>query len=219
MGQLRSGKKVAPITGNNWEVGVKRHWWNGRFTTSLAVYRILRDNETSADPQNTPQENFLIQVGQSVAKGVEVDINGELLPGLNLMANYAFTDYKVTKSENAARPKGMRMPGYGKHEFNVWLRYELLEGPLRGLSAGIGETSILDRSTWNWGNAEKGQLSLPNYIRMDASLGWRGEKVSVALNVNNLLNRYLFSGSPYANYYYWQAEMPRNFKLTLSYNF
>ena len=219
MGILRSGDKVDPITGNNWELGVKRYWWDGRLSTSLALYRILRNNETSADPQNTPQESYLIQVGQSVAKGVEVDINGELLPGLSLLANYAYTSYKVTKSENASRPVGMRMPGHAKHEFNVWLRYEFRHGVLRGLNAAIGETSLLDRSTWSWGNDAKGYASLPDYTRVDASLGWRHDKTSITLNVNNVLNRYLYSGSYYGNYYYWQSEMPRNFKLTVAYNF
>lgn len=219
MGIMRNGDKVDPITGNNMELGVKRFWWDGRLSTSLALYRILRNNETSADPANTPQETYLIQVGQSVAKGMEVDINGEILPGLNLLANYAYTSYKVTKSENATRPVGMHIPGYAKHEFNIWLRYEFQQGALRGLSAGLGETSLLDRSTWNWGNTANGYASLPNYIRMDASLGWKRDKLNIMLNVNNLLNRHLFSGSYYRTYYYWQSEMPRNFKLTVAYNF
>jgi iron complex outermembrane receptor protein len=218
-GRQRNGDKVDPITGNNWELGLKRTWWDGRLSTSLALYRILRNNETSADPQNTQQEDYLIQVGQSVAKGVEVDIIGEILPGLNLIANYAFTDYKVTKSEDSSRPVGTRLPGYGKHEFNVWLKYQVQNGIFRGLSAAVGETSLLDRSTWNWGNAENGYESLPDYTRVDASLGWRNNRLGITLNVNNLLNRYLYSGSYYGNYYYWQSEMPRNFKLTVSYNF
>jgi iron complex outermembrane receptor protein len=226
MGLLRSGKKVKPITGNNWELGVKRNWWNNRLQTSLSLYRILDDNETSADPQNSPSESYLIQIGQAVSKGVEFDLNGEILPGLNVLANYAYTDYKVTKSDDPSNPKGTRMPGYAKHEFNFWVKYQVQSGLFKGMSASIGETSLLDRSTWNWGNASEGVKSLPNYIRVDGALGWRNDKISIMLNVNNLMNRYLYSGAyyyknSYYNWqsYYWQSEPPRNYRLTITYNF
>ncbi|MCH3993464.1 MAG: TonB-dependent siderophore receptor [Prevotella sp.] len=219
MGLLRNGKKVKPITGNNWEVGVKRYWWNNHLQTTLSLYRILDNNETSSDPQNTSSESYLIQIGQSVSKGVEFDLNGEILPGLNVMANYAFTDYKVTKSEDPSSPVGTRMPGYAKHEFNFWVRYQAQRGWLKGVSASLGETSLLDRSTWSWGKTSDNVESLPNYIRVDGALGWKNDKISLMLNVNNLLNRYLYSGSYYNNYYYWQSEPPRNFRLSMTYNF
>ena len=41
----------------------------------------------------------------------------------------------------------------------------------------------------------------------------------VVINVFNVFNRYLYSGSPYGNYYYYQAEAPRNFRLSIGYKF
>ncbi len=40
----RSGKYLTPITGNNYEVGLKSDWMNSRLTTTLAVFRIEQDN-------------------------------------------------------------------------------------------------------------------------------------------------------------------------------
>jgi TonB dependent receptor. len=37
--------------------------------------------------------------------------------------------------------------------------------------------------------------------------------LNLALNIYNVFDRYLYSGSPYGNYYYWQSEAPRNFRL------
>jgi len=45
------------------------------------------------------------------------------------------------------------------------------------------------------------------------------------LNVNNILNAYLFSGSPYdLNFdgkkeFYWQTEAPINFRMNVAYRF
>jgi len=54
---------------------------------------------------------------------------------------------------------------------------------------------------------------------MDGAVSWKKDKISLSLNVNNLLNDYLYSGSPYGNFYYWQTEPLRNFRLNLTYNF
>lgn len=219
MGTLRNGNKVAPITGNNWELGIKRNWFNNRWTTSLALYQILKNNETSSDPDNTAQEMYLIQVGQSKSKGVEIDIQGEIVKNLSIIANYAYTDYAVSKSADVSQPVGTRLPGYAKHAFNVWLKYKITEGALNGFSLSGGQTSQIDRSTWNWGSTLNNTKSLPDYFRFDAALGWRKENLNIALNVYNVMNRYLYSGAPYQGFYYWQSEAPRNFRLSIGYNF
>lgn len=219
MGTLRNGKKVDPITGNNWELGVKRNWFNNRWTTSIGLYQILKNNETSGDPDNTAQEMFLIQTGQSKSKGIEVDIQGEIIKNLSVIANYAYTDYVVSKSENVNQPVGTRLPGYAKHAFNIWLKYKITEGALNGFSVSAGQSSQIDRSTWNWGSVSNNTKSLPDYFRFDAALGWRKENLNIALNVYNLLDRYLYSGAPYQGFYYWQSEAPRNFRLSIGYSF
>ncbi|MBN3661788.1 TonB-dependent receptor [Ornithobacterium rhinotracheale] len=45
--------------------------------------------------------------------------------------------------------------------------------------------------------------------------------MDVRLNVYNLTNEYLYSGSyyGYGNYYYYQAEAPRNWRLSIAYKF
>ncbi|NIZ27571.1 TonB-dependent receptor, partial [Escherichia coli] len=39
-----SGKYLTPITGNNYELGLKSDWMNSRLTTTLAIFRIEQDN-------------------------------------------------------------------------------------------------------------------------------------------------------------------------------
>ncbi len=218
MGLLRNGDKVNPITGNNWEAGLKRSWFNDRWHTSVSVYQILKNNETASDPENAAGESYLVQVGQSKAKGVEVDLVGEIVKGLSVIANYAYTDYKVSKSVDPSRPVGMQLPGHAMHDFNIWLKYAFSRGALNGFSLSAGQSSQLDRSTWG-GLSDNGDSSLPDYFRFDAAAGWRTGNLAIALNVYNLFNRYLYSGSMYGNVYYWQSEPKRNFKLGITYNF
>jgi iron complex outermembrane receptor protein len=71
----------------------------------------------------------------------------------------------------------------------------------------------------DWGGLNPENLSLPDYFRLDGGVNWRDGKMSIGLNVNNILNRYLYIGAPYDNYYYWQAEPGTNFRLSVGYNF
>lgn len=58
-----------------------------------------------------------------------------------------------------------------------------------------------------------------DYVKFDAGLSWENTSFRVGLNVFNVFNRYLYSGAAYGAYYYYQAEAPRNFRLSVGYKF
>lgn len=208
-----------PLLGVNTEAGIKRDWFQGRWNSTLAVYRILRKNQlvVDNDTHGEGMTNYSLQIGESETKGVELDIHGEIARGLNLTLNYAYTDSKITKDTAGSKKVGEAVPGFAKHVTNGWLSYRFEKGTLKGVGIGAGYQYQLGRSTWNWGGAH--QLALPDYFRMDGSISWQNSKYSVALNVNNLLNAYLYAGAPYDTYYYWQAEPGTNFRVTAGIKF
>lgn len=217
-GRLTNGDKVQPITGNNIEFGVKRDWANGKWNTTLAVYRILKNNEAVGDPNSNPANPTYIVVGQKRAQGIEFDLRGKITNGLSLIANYAYTDSRVTKAnEGSGLKKGDIIPSYVEHTANAWLNYQVQGGALKGVGASAGFTFLGDRHT-EW---EVTDVKLPNYFKLDGGLFWQGEKIKVTANVFNILNKYLYSGSYYSwlSAYYWQAEPGRNLRFSVSYNF
>lgn len=216
---FRNGEIAKPITGNNLEVGVKRDWFGGKWNTTLSVYNILKRNATTADPTNTANEQFSIVLGKTRVQGVEFDLKGEITKGFNAIFNYAFTENKVTESNDPTNnPVGMRVPGYAKHTANGWLNYTFINGPLEGVGLSFGGTYLADRSTWAWASTSA-QIDMDDYVKFDAGLSWENTKFRVGLNVFNVFNRYLYSGSPYGAYYYYQADAPRNWRLSLGYKF
>jgi iron complex outermembrane receptor protein len=219
-GFRKDNKTVKPLTGNNTELGVKREWAGGKWSSSLSVFRILRNNENSSDPSD-PSGKYIVQLGQSRAQGLEFDIRGELLPGLTLTANYALTDNQITKSDTSSAAKatiGSKVPGYAKHTANAWLNYKIQEGPLKGLGVSGGMTYLGTRSTWSWPGST-GQMPLPDYTKFDGGIFWEQDRLRISCNIYNLADKYLYSGSAYASYYYWQAEPGRNWRLGLNYRF
>ncbi|WP_121462671.1 TonB-dependent siderophore receptor [Chryseobacterium defluvii] len=216
---FRNGEIAKPITGNNLEVGIKRDWFGGKWNTTLSVYNILKRNATTADPNNTANEQFSIVLGKTRVQGIEFDLKGEITKGFNAIFNYAFTENTVTESNDPANnPVGMRVPGYAKHTANGWLNYTFITGPLEGVGLSFGGTYLADRSTWAWASTST-QIDMADYVKFDAGLSWENTKFRVGLNVFNVFNRYLYSGSPYGAYYYYQADAPRNWRLSIGYKF
>ncbi|MBD2754602.1 TonB-dependent receptor [Spirosoma validum] len=215
-GADRLGNAFKPITGNNTEIGLKKDWANGRWNSTVSAYQITKNNVLTTDPTNP---NFSIQLGQTQTSGVEVDLRGEVVPGLNLVANYAYTDSKITKdtkSENV----GLPVPGYSKHVTNTWLSYRVRKGAVQGLGISLGYQWQLDRYGW-FSDAVDKNPTMPNSFRADGAISWQNDRFNVALNVNNILDATIYSGAYYSwsKAYYWQIETPRNFRLSLGLKF
>lgn len=217
-GVIKSGEKVKPITGNNMELGVKRDWANGKWLTTLSVYRIVKNNELTSDPANNPGDQYSLVLGKKRSAGLEFDVKGEITRGLNLIFNYAFTEYIITESNVVGITEGTREPGYAKHALNGWLNYTIQQGTLKGLGFNFGGMYLADRSTWSW-ESESAPISLGDYVKFDTGVFWNYKDFKINLNVFNVFDRYLYSGSPYGTFYYYQAEAPRNWRLSVGYQF
>ncbi|MBL7717441.1 MAG: TonB-dependent siderophore receptor [Flavipsychrobacter sp.] len=221
-GILANGGKVQPVTGNNMEVGVKKDWDGGRWNTTLSVYRILKNNELTADPFSAPTSGLSVEMGQKVSEGVEFDLRGTIVRGLNLTANYAYTNSRILKvSEGVTAFKaGDVVPGFARHTANLWLNYKVQRGLLSGFGISAGGTFLGGRETY-WDPSPDPSKTIEDYLKIDGGLFWEGNKLRVAVNVFNVLNQYLYSGSYYAwlSAYNWQTEAPRNLRMTVSYRF
>ncbi|WP_247236601.1 TonB-dependent receptor [Telluribacter sp. SYSU D00476] len=221
-GRLANDQKVKPITGNNTELGVKKDWFGGRWNSTLSIYQITKNNQLVGDPSD-PTQTLSLQLGQTRTQGVELDITGEIVTGLNAVLNYAYTNSEITKDTDPAKV-GNKVPGFAEHVTNAWLNYRHGKGTLQGLGVSLGYQWQVNRHPWFI--ADGSDSALPNYFRLDGAVSYQFRKVTVAVNVNNLLNTYLYSGGPYDfNYdgssdgYYWQAEAPRNVRISVGYRF
>jgi iron complex outermembrane receptor protein len=221
-GRLSNGDDVQPLTGNNMEVGIKRDWVGGRWNSTLSVYRILKNNELTADPNSPPSAGLSVELGQKRSQGVEFDVRGKITNGLNLIANYAYTDSRVTDVAEGITDieEGDVVPGFAKHTVNSWLSYKVQNGVLKGSGVSLGFTYLAGRETY-WDPSPDPNQNLPDYFKLDAGLFWEKDKLRITANVFNVLDKYLYSGSYYAwlNAYYWQTDAPRNVRLSIAYSF
>lgn len=208
-------KRFAPIEGTIYEAGFKTNWLNGKINASLSAYLINKNNITTNDPTDTTRQ-FSILLGEIESKGFEFDMQANISNELDVVLNYANTDVKIAKSD-IPNTVGTRMAGHAKHITNGWLNYKFNKNStLKGFGVSLGYQYSIDRSSWTW-DADN-NTELPNYFRLDGGVHWKNNKLRVALNVNNLLNKHLYSGANYGSYLYWQSEPGINGRISLTYN-
>lgn len=214
-------KPLVPVLARNLEAGVKQDFGSWRATAS--VYRIVRNHVVSV----IPEPYTVIQTGQTTTRGIEMDVKGEIVKGLSLVWNYAYTDEHITKDEDATNV-GKLVPGiaFPQHITNAWLSYHVSRGTVNGLGASIGYQYQARRKVGDSRTGGEGAEQLPDYFRMDASLSYASGRYFVNLTANNILNKYLYNGSPFefdnnpsTVEYYYQIEAGINFRLSFGLRF
>jgi iron complex outermembrane recepter protein len=166
-----------PERGTQYEIGIKADLTDNLAAT-LALYELRRTNVV-AQGSNSPLTQF--QIGEQRSRGIEIDIAGEILPGWQVIANYAYTDAEVTKDERITL--GSRIPNVPQHSASLWTSYEIQSGDLQGLGFGIGVFYQSNRPV-NLPNA----FELPGFLRTDASLFYRRDQFQATLSVQNLFD-------------------------------
>ncbi len=142
------------------------------------MYDLTRTNVLVTDPND---QDFQIQTGEQKSRGIELSLTGEILPGWNILAGYAYTDARISK--DTTFDIGSRLENVPNHAFNLWTTYEIQKGDLKGLGFGLGLFFVGDR-TGDLPNT----YDVPNYLRTDATIFYKRDKFGVGLNFENLFN-------------------------------
>ncbi len=174
----RTDEQFKPEIGEQFEVGIKQDLIKDRLSATLAFYQITRQNVLTPDPIDP---NFSITTGEQRSRGVELDITGQILPGWNIIANYAYTDAVVTKDESI--PVGSRLYGVPENSASLWTTYQFQSGNLQGLGLGLGLAFVGEQET-----RLPSTLTLPSYVRADAAIFYRRDNYKIGLNFKNISN-------------------------------
>jgi iron complex outermembrane recepter protein len=182
------GDLFQPERGTQYEVGIKADV-NDRLTATLSLYELTRSNVLTSDTRpGVPPGQFEIQTGEQRSRGVELSVAGEILPGWNITAGYAYTDARIT--EDNSLPVGARLSSIPENTFNLWTSYEFQRGSLQGLGLGLGFFFVGERPIGN-----PSEFELPSYLRTDAAIYYQRDQFRAALNFKNLFDAKYFENS------------------------
>ncbi|SNR96482.1 iron complex outermembrane recepter protein [Hymenobacter mucosus] len=203
------------------ETGLKGEFFNKGLLATAAVYQIVKYNQLVPTNALMPDGTTIYRQNDLVrSRGAELELVGNLLPNLNLNANYAFNSSEVL---DAALPveEGQPLANAPRHSAGLWTKYTFVTPTLRGLGVAVGGNTIGRRRTENQvQNTTTGELYWaywPSYTVLDAALFYTTGKFNFHFNVNNLLDKYYFVGG--YDFFRTSPGAPRNFMATVGYTF
>ena len=218
------GSLLAPTTAEQKEIGIKTELFDKGFIGSLAWFDLTKHN--IATPSSNPllaAQGVSSTTGEVNNKGLELDLSGEVYPGLKLIGSYAYINSQITKDvgvdwnnlDTAGNPaitignQGRRYYGVPKHGGSFWATYELQKGSLRGLKFGAGTVA---RGQREGDNANSYQIPGYAIFNLMTSYSWKlgPSKLSLQLNADNLLDKTYYNPYSGSSRYFTYAT-PRTF--------
>lgn len=224
-GPATSGSTLDPMTGKTYETGIKGELFGGAVNTSIALYYTKREDQAVQDP-NYPLSQVAfggnccyVNGGETISKGIDMEISGEILPEWMMMASYTLN---INKNRDTGSALSTVTP---KHMAKLFTTYRL-PGVLNDFRVGGGvdiqsatKVSGTAATYDSLGNVVQSDVPFEyqqsGYAIWNAMVDYRiDEHWNVTLNGNNLFDKKYYQTvgtSTYGNYY----GDPRNFMLTV----
>ena len=155
-----------PLRGRQWELGVKFEPPDGDLSFNAAVYDLREKNQLQLDMIT----NRYGQLGETRAKGVELELKATLARSVDVIANYTYTKLDEQVEE---------VP---HHQASIWGKWRFALGGRSGFSLGAG---VRYMSAFHDGDAP----TVPALTLLDAMAAWDTGPWRLALNVSNLTDK------------------------------
>ncbi len=172
------GGMVPPNQTTNREIGAKFDLFDSRFTLTTSAFSLQQSNHLQYDQFNSC---FDVRAAQRT-RGAEIDAQGRLLPGLETIFNYTYTQVRDVGDPTAL------FAGKPKHKANLWAVYKFRTAALKGFGVGVGVTA-----TSNSLGIERAPLFMvPGGAQVDSSLYYTTGPWNATLGVKNIFDRTLY---------------------------
>lgn len=205
-GATADASPLKPEKGEQFEIGVKRRFFDDKVSATLAVFDITKQNVNTTDPDNPL---FIIQTGEQKSRGIELDLSGSPVPGWDMIFGAAYIDAYVSEDNRFAVDS--KLPGAADFSASLWNKYTVQRGALEELSFGLGIYYVDKRQVALPNN----DWSVPSYTRLDAFVAYPFGKALVQLNVKNLTDETIYDLTSTSIL----PQEPLSVSLRLSYNF
>ncbi|MEE1888195.1 TonB-dependent siderophore receptor [Pseudomonas carassii] len=212
------GRILKPMTGSNYEIGLKGEFLEKRVTTAIALFQAdqtgrpeaLSDSEAETLCPALP--NGCYASSDKVRnRGIDLELAGELLPGWNLSAGYTYTQSKyiagAQKGEDfsASAPRHLlkiatdyRLPGNFNH-VRVGGSFHA-QSKMTYTDAEVSDTFKIEQKPYTLTNLHAVYEISPN--------------MELQYNLDNVFDKKYIQTTGNDNYWNFYGE-PRNFNLTL----
>lgn len=221
---------LKPSIIDQFEIGLKKNFWNNAVAFNLSAYQIVNQNyyqTAEVDALGNPNSDSSIKAyaGKLRSQGVELDITGNPTQNLSLIGGFSYNHsvYRDTPADfgYVENKRIVRTPAT---TFNASAFYTFTE-VLKGFKAGASVYFVGDRLA-GWNDTKTGanslaerngvsrQFSVRDYTTVALSAGYEFKNFSIMAKVGNLFD--VVNYNVHENYSV-NPIAPRNFYVTLTY--
>lgn len=174
-----AGSAFKPTRGKQVEMGVRYQPEGSNMLLSAAVYDLTQTDVLKYDAA----QDLYRQSGEVQSKGFELEAKAELSAATSLIASYAYTDARTTRSTIASEV-GQRSEDTPLHQAALWLDTNFGALGLPKLKAGGG-------ARYKGATQASGMpVAMPGYTLFDAMLSYRiSRHWELSANLNNLADK------------------------------
>jgi len=197
-----------PINSELWEIGMKTSLGKGKLFGTLSIYQLSIFNVAvnANDPSNP---DLYIQRGEDQARGIEMELDGNVLPNFQVHFAYAYNVARIKKSL-LQEEVGLIKENAPVNSANGFFKYNFIRSWLKNFSLNGGFALVGKRNTLDK------DLELPGYCTVQAGFAYRWKPVIISFLLNNIGNVEYWTGA-YNNVYKWPGA-GRNFLIKLNWN-
>ena len=206
-GNTVNGEAIKASIIDQYELGIKKDFFQGMLTTNVTLYQITNSNlaqtaEFKADGTTNLDSNVKELSGATKSKGIEIDITARPFEGFNVIAGYSYNDMRYTETSGLVGSfiEGDRLARTPANTANMSFFYTIPSGKLQGLSIGAIGNYIGDRVA-GWNNrytndvnnpgsltTEDREVPISGYTTIDLSAGYSWKKFSILCKLSNITN-------------------------------
>ena len=168
---------LPPETNQSFEAGAKWDLLGDQLNITAAGFQITQSNSRSQNPDNTYTANGDIRV-----RGARLGLSGQINRRWQVFGGYTYLDAVIMKAI-APGTLGMVPANTPRHTATAWTTYEFAPHWQVGGGAVYMSSRYLNNTDL---------VSVPGYVRWDATLAYRRMHYEVRLNVFNLFGAHYY---------------------------
>ncbi|MGU3493338.1 TonB-dependent siderophore receptor [Xanthobacteraceae bacterium A53D] len=201
------GEVLPPYVTKQYEAGVKVDW--GKLLTTVSLFHTTQASGIA----NTATNTFTAD-GETVYRGIEFDVAGEIRPDLRVLGGFVLLDAENTRTANGTYD-GKAPTGTPDYTANIGLEWDTFFAKNLTL---FGRVNMTGEAWANNANSQK----LPAWTTFDFGARYAIERenakpILVIANLNNAFNKGYWTGYPGFNLLY--PSEARTFQISTVFQF
>jgi len=171
---------VDPQETSNLEAGVKWDFFNGRLSTTAAIFKTVNDKTVFTDPILGP-----LPTGKQTVQGAELGISRRFTDNWIVLGSISYLESEINSGTTAGgNPAGASLPLIPKWSGNLFTSYRFSSGLIVG-----GGFQYADKTARRDNNTPNVPRYMPSYWLANALVSYPiGRHLTLRLNVNNLFD-------------------------------